>query len=68
MTRRLVPLSKHEARKAKVALGKKRRQMLQERSWAKKSGEVRTGRIEDLPDDHPAKSLRRFAPRQEERA
>jgi hypothetical protein len=48
-------ISRSQAKKAKHALGRKRRMGLQERAWEKQSGAVRVGRLEDLPENHPAR-------------
>lgn len=48
-------ISKRQAKEAKSRIGKRRGMMLQERRWARRSGEVRVGRVEDLPEDHPAR-------------
>ena len=43
------------AKVPKRQMGKRKALARQAAKWAAKSGEVKVGRIEDLPEDHPAR-------------
>ena len=49
-------ISRRQAKKQPKVKGRRRKMMLQERSWAKKSGAVKVGRLEDLPADDPRRA------------